>query len=192
VTRHLLKEPIVAGTRRRTLVAAASAAVVLAAVPAAAAVRSATPDVAVNRAFQPVGSASTAFTYDEQGVARGATATVEAFYPGDGTVAVTLELRGLQPFRTYGAHAHVGACTEAPAGAGGHWHFSDAGADPLEEREIWLDVTTDEQGFAKSVALRSHEIPAGDRPMSVVVHALPTDHVTGAAGARLACVTVPF
>ena len=181
-----------AAVRRRTLVLAASAAAVLAAVPAAAAIRSATPDVAVNRAFQPVGSASTAFTYDEQGVARGATATVEAFYPGDGTTAVTLELRGLQPFRTYGAHAHVGACTEAPSGAGGHWHFPDGGAGPIEEREIWLDVTTDEQGYAKSVALRGQDIPADDRPMSVVVHALPTDHSSGAAGGRLACVSVPF
>ena len=177
--------------RRRTLVLAASATLALAAVPAAAAVRTATPDVAVNRAFQPVGAASTAFTYDEQGVARGATVTVEAFYPGDGTSAVTLELRGLQPFRTYGAHAHVGACTEAPGGAGGHWHFPDAGG-PLEEREIWLDVTTDEQGYAKAVALRGHDIPAGDRPMSVVLHALPTDQSTGAAGGRLACVSVPF
>ena len=134
----------------------------------------------------------TAFTYDEQGPGRARRPPSRRSTSGDGTIAVTLELRGLQPFRTYGAHAHVGACTEAPAGAGGHWHFSDAGADPLEEREIWLDVTTDEQGFAKSVALRGHDIPAGDRPMSVVVHALPTDHATGAAGARLACVTVPF
>ena len=181
-----------AAVRRRTIVLAASAAAVLVAGPALGAMRSATPDVAVNRAFQPVGSASTAFTYDEQGVPRGATASVEGFYAGNGTTAVTLELRGLEPFRTYGAHAHVGTCTDSPTGAGGHWHFPDAGADPLEEREIWLDVTTDEQGYAKTVALRGHDIPTGDRPMSVVVHASPTDHATGAAGARLACVTVPF
>jgi superoxide dismutase, Cu-Zn family len=181
----------VSTTRRRTLVLVASMGAVLIAVPAVAAVRSALPDVAVTKAFQPAGSATTAFTYDQHGVPQGATASVQSFAL-DGTTAVTLELRGLTAFRTYGAHLHVGACTESPAGAGGHWHFPDSSEPALEEREVWLDVTTDEQGYAKSVALRADSIPTGDRPMSVVVHAQPTDSATGAAGARLACVTVPF
>jgi hypothetical protein len=42
------------------------------------------------------------------------------------------------------------------------------------------------------VALRGDSIPDGDRPMSVVVHALPTDPSSGLAGGRLACVTVAF
>jgi Cu-Zn family superoxide dismutase len=178
--------------RHRAFALAAVICSVLVAAPAVAAMRSATPDVSTHRAFQPVSSATTAFTYDESGVPQGATASVEAFYLGDGSTAVTLELRGLAPFRTYGAHAHVGACTQAPAGAGGHWHFPDTDGSVLEEREIWLDVTTDEQGYAKSVALRADSIPDGDRPMSVVVHALPTDPSSGLAGGRLACVTVAF
>ena len=178
--------------RHRALALSAVIASVLVAAPAVAAMRTATPDVSTHRAFQPVSSASSAFTYDENGVPQGATATVEAFYLGDESTAVTLELRGLVPFRTYGAHAHVGACTAAPTGAGGHWHFPGSEEPTLEQREIWLDVTTDEQGHAMSVALRADGVPSGDRPMSVVVHALPTDPSNGGAGPRLACVTVPF
>ncbi len=178
--------------RRRALALAAVICSLLVAAPAVAAMRTATPDVSTHRAFQPVSSATTAFTYDENGVPQGAMASVEAFYLGDGSTAVTLELRGLAAFRTYGAHAHVGACSDAPTGAGGHWHFPGTEGDSLEQREIWLDVTTDEQGYAKSVALRSDSIPSGDRPMSIVVHALATDPTSGLAGGRLACVTVPF
>lgn len=184
-------------TLRTALPLTAAALVVLLAVPAVASMRSATPDAQEHGAFQPVDHATTAFTYDQGLVSRGATATVEAFYldagrPDGFRSAVTLEVRGLVPFRTYGAHAHVGTCTGVPGGAGGHWAFPGSTAATLEDREIWLDITTDEQGDAKSVAVRTDAVPPTGRPMSVVIHANPTNVTTGGAGARLACLTVAF
>ena len=75
--------------RHRTFALAAVICSVLVAAPAVASMRSATPDVSTHRAFQPVSSPTTAFTYDESGVPQGATASVEAFYLGDGSTAVT-------------------------------------------------------------------------------------------------------
>lgn len=178
--------------RRRVLAGATALASIAVVTPAAlAATRSDNPDAQTHAALQPVGHATQAFTYDPA-APQGATAHVEAFYLEDGRTVVSLEVRGLQPFRTYGAHAHAGTCDANPLSAGGHWDFPGSAAAELEQREIWLDVTTDEQGYAKAVAVRSDLIPHDDRPMSVVIHASPTHATTGAAGARLACVTVPF
>lgn len=177
--------------RRRILVGATALASIVVTPAAVAWAQSQTPDAKTHAALQPVGHATNAFTYDPA-APRGATAHVEAFYLEDDRTVVSLEVRGLQPFRTYGAHAHVGSCTSNAAASGGHWDFPDSTAPHLEHREIWLDLTTDERGYAKSVAVRDEVVPQDDRPMSVVVHANPTDATSGAAGARLACVTVPF
>ncbi len=56
-----------------------------------------------------------------------------------------------------------------------------------EDTEVWLDITVDD-GAGTSTASVPFVPLAGNR--SVVIHALATDHHTGAAGARLACLPV--
>ena len=61
----------------------------------------------------------------------------------------------------------------------------------MHEKEIWLDATVKDDGNAESgtsVPWRVAEGAAG----SVVIHAQPTNHDTGDAGARNVCTTVPF
>ncbi|HEY8482213.1 MAG TPA: superoxide dismutase family protein [Spirillospora sp.] len=94
--------------------------------------------------------------------------------------------------RTFGAHVHVNACGPRPEDAGPHYRNPDAEpGTPLREKEIWLDVTIGDDGHG-----RSHvDVPwrvARDAAGSIVVHAEPTEPRTGDAGARLACITVPF
>jgi superoxide dismutase, Cu-Zn family len=132
---------------------------------------------------------------------RGPTVVHDAAYAGlrtqvhswaaGGQTEMRLMVRGLPPHRTFGAHVHVAPCGADPMASGGHYqHAADPGL-PLASREIWLDVTTDDDG----TGVASTEVPwlieAGTAG-SVVIHADPTNPVTGAAGARLACTDVPF
>ncbi|HET6969012.1 MAG TPA: superoxide dismutase family protein [Ornithinibacter sp.] len=95
---------------------------------------------------------------------------------------------------TFGAHLHVGPCVagNGPA-AGGHYN-TDVEADILppdneisEDTEMWLDITVDDGAATATASVPFVPVP-GTR--SVVVHALETDHHTGVAGARLACLPV--
>ena len=93
---------------------------------------------------------------------------------------------------TYGAHLHVGPCI-AGNGAAALAHYNTdvlAGVTPpeiSEDTEVWLDITIDD-GAGTATASVPFVPLAGQR--SVVVHAMETDHHTGAAGARLACLPV--
>jgi Cu-Zn family superoxide dismutase len=69
-------------------------------------------------------------------------------------------------------------------------HSTDA-AVPLEQREVWLDVTSDAQGRGVATTTVPWSFAPGTAG-SVVIHALPTDPQTGLAGARLACTSVAF
>ncbi|HLF40908.1 MAG TPA: superoxide dismutase family protein [Acidimicrobiia bacterium] len=136
--------------------------------------------------------------YDVAGnPAAGVTARVHEVVTGGRTTTVTLHLHGFaadQAGRTFGAHAHSGPCGTVGTSAGPHYTHPDA-APTLEEREIWLDFTVDAGGTAHAKATRdwtfeaTETAPFGAR--SVVVHAMPTDP-GGVAGARLACIEVPF
>ena len=53
-----------------------------------------------------------------------------------------------------------------------------------EDTEIWLDFTVDDGAGTATASVPFVPLP-GER--SVVVHAMETDHHTGAAGPRLAC-----
>ena len=94
--------------------------------------------------------------------------------------------------KTFGVHVHVNKCGPDPADAGPHYHNPDAPPEtPMHEKEIWLDATVKDDGNAESgtsVPWRVAEGAAG----SVVIHAQPTNHDTGDAGARNVCTTVPF
>ena len=138
-----------------------------------------------------------------------ATARVRAVYNAAGDTIVTLHVRGLNPNRTYGAHAHVNPCGLTGTAAGPHYQFSlDPAATPSAPssnpvfanpvNEIWLDVTTNAAGNGVAMATQPWQFAPGKAPKSVIIHAEPTrtgaqgDTPAGSAGARLACVDVGF
>ena len=134
-----------------------------------------------------------------QPLPEGATAKVHSLETGDGRTVVTLHVRGLQPLTQYGAHAHVNACGATGPAAGGHYQFERGGAtDPAfanPRNEIWLDLTTNASGNGHAKAVVDRRIPSDRRPASVIIHERHTSTgpgVAGTAGARVACLTVPF
>ena len=123
----------------------------------------------------------------------GARAAVQIVASGRSSHAV-LRVRGIAGVdgQTFGAHLHLGPCI-AGNGAAALGHYNTdvlAGVTPpevSEDTEVWLDVTVDD-GAGTATASVPFVPTAGTR--SVVVHALATDHHTGLAGARLACLPV--
>jgi Cu-Zn family superoxide dismutase len=179
-----------------------------AAAPAGSAVPSAggdTPSRSVEVVLAPPERATDAFTYNPALAPEGAEVEVEIDTSG-GSTAVNLGVSGLLPNRGYAAHAHVNPCGATgdvagphfqnqpdPAAAPGKPSTDPAYANP--QNEIWLDLRTDGDGDGDSTA----RVPftfADRAPASVVIHEAETTATTpgqaGVAGARLACVTVPF
>ena len=128
----------------------------------------------------------TATTYDTALVPVGAQGSV-ASTATDGTTTVTLEVRGLQPGRTYGAPAHTKPCGATGADAGPHFQNDP---DPVRP-----GLTTDGTGAGTASTTVPWEFTGDRRAHSVVIHAMPTatdaGHA-GTAGARAACITVAF
>ncbi|MFE2031992.1 superoxide dismutase family protein [Streptomyces scopuliridis] len=141
-----------------------------------------------------------AVTYDWTKVPVGTHITVVE-RTGARTTGVELAVSGLLPNRVYGAHAHTKPCGRAPEDAGPHYqHIKDPhqpSTDPAyanAANEVWLDLTTDARGRAVAESTHDWRFRRGEA-RSVVIH----DHGTmtdpgdaGTAGARLACLTVPF
>ena len=92
--------------------------------------------------------------------------------------------------RVFGAHAHTKPCASDPAASGPH-HANPASdaTKSLAAREVWLDVNVDGLGRGTSFALFDWRIKKGDSG-SVVIHAEPTNMITGTAGARILCTTI--
>lgn len=123
----------------------------------------------------------------------GAAAIVIATERGTSTT-VTLKLRGLDRTiagTTLGAHVHVGNCVEGDGAAAGAHYNSTGGTTISDQTEVWLDFTVKANGTAKATAKVPFIIPA-DGAGAVVIHAMETNEITGAAGARLACLPVNF
>ena len=118
------------------------------------------------------------------------TTQVHAWTRGDST-QVRLMVVGLPPGRTFGAHVHTGRCGTDPLASGGHYQHPAAPGTALAAREVWLDVTSGADGRAVSSTTVPWSFAPGTAG-SVVIHAQPTNPVTGGAGARLACTTVDF
>jgi len=121
-----------------------------------------------------------------------AAAHVAAVLTPSGRTQVRLVVDGFPDTRTFGAHVHKGSCAVNKAGG----HYQHVPGQVLDGSEIWLDVTTDELGHGTSTAtadwrpVRDAGHPEGAH--AVVVHANPTNVVTGAAGPKLGCLDVPF
>jgi len=185
---------------------AASAPPPSAAAPSATAGSTATADdTDVDGVLAPPDGASNAFTYNPALAPEGAQVDVEVDARG-GTTEIRLDVEGMLPNRGYAAHAHVNACGPTGDAAGPHFQNQvDPAAAPGKpstdpafanpQNEIWLDLRTDGEGNGESRA----EVPFAftDRaPASIVIHEAETTGTApgqaGSAGARLACVTVPF
>lgn len=136
-------------------------------------------------------------------VPAGASAEVHSVETGDGRTIVTLHVTGLAPSTEYGAHAHVNACGPVSGlTAGPHFQFEKDPVSPSTDpayanpdNEIWLDLTTNAAGNGHAKAVVDWQFAREDRPRSVIIHAEHTatgPDDSGMAGARLACLTVPF
>ncbi len=91
-----------------------------------------------------------------------------------------------------GAHVHVGPCVAGnPSVAGPHYNAASPTQVINDQTEVWLDFEISRRGKGRAEAVVPFVIPPGGA-MSVVIHALHTDHGTGLAGARWACLPVPF
>jgi Cu-Zn family superoxide dismutase len=193
------------GTQRPTAHAgsAATAATALArsvpATPAARGARLDRPVIAIGQ-FGPADGGGDALTYDQDLVPVGAQAAVAAYTWPFGTTTV-LAVTGLVPRRTYGAHVHVNSCGAEPTDAGPHVQFVEDPVQPSVDpryanprNEIWLDFHTDANGVGYAVSTVYWPITAKTAG-AVVIHEHRTSRrpgEAGMAGARLACLTVPF
>ncbi|WP_433540127.1 hypothetical protein ACQP10_29980 [Streptosporangium sandarakinum] len=169
--------------------------------------------IVYDAALAPPG-ASVQVTAESGSVFAVTTATVSGFLPGR-TYGAHLHVDpcGKKPaaagphFRRPGdaGHSHSGA-GHGPGAKTGH---SDPGAkaghsDPgaghghdgagaSAATEFWLDFTTDATGAATATSRQDWAFTPAHRPRSLVVHAEPTTTSgpdAGAAGARVACVTL--
>jgi Cu/Zn superoxide dismutase len=122
-----------------------------------------------------------------------ASAAVQIVSSGSSSHTV-LRVRGIEGAegQTFGAHLHAGPCVAGqPAAALGHYNTDVlAGVVPpevSERTEVWLDFTVEDGGGTATAS-----VPFVPRPgtRSIVIHAAATDHTTGTAGARLACLPV--
>jgi Cu-Zn family superoxide dismutase len=164
-------------------------------------VPSATPERTVQVGATFTTSPGTAVTYDTALVPAGARVAVSS-ETGDGGTTVTLAVRGLEPDRRYGAHAHAAPCGDTGDAAGPHFQNE---VDPVQpsvdpafanpQNEIWLDLQTDSAGAGTASATVPWGFTRDRRAQSVVIHAMPTATApgeAGTAGARAGCVTVEF
>jgi Cu-Zn family superoxide dismutase len=196
-------------TARLLAVAAAGSVLVVAA--AALPAGAATGPVDAGGTFAAPADATTAFTYDASQVPVGARVAVHAVPTGSGRTVVVLHAWGLLPDETYGAHAHYLPCGATGTAAGAHYQnapdpavngsLTAASTNPAyanPANEVWLDLVTngDGNGRAQTVVDWPFRPTATGGPRSVILHLNPTSSggtvPAGNAGARLACVTVPF
>jgi len=119
----------------------------------------------------------------------------DAFSSG-GKMRVKLTVSGLPADRHFGSHIHKLACSDNKAG--GHYQnmpFPDGGSatDPTyanSMNEVWLDFMTDATGAATSEA-NVNWIPREGEAKALMIHDMMTME-GGVAGAKLACISMPF
>ncbi|MFE2876111.1 superoxide dismutase family protein [Streptomyces roseus] len=158
-------------------------------------------DVTIQDEFRAAGGrpAQQAVTFDTEAVPVGSWVTVIERV-GDDT-HVELRLQGVEANRTFGAHVHQKPCADEPNDSGPHYQDAHDPEQPSTNpayanphNEVWLDVRTDGRGDGGAAATQAWRFRPG-QARSVVIHEHAThtgDHAAGTAGARLACVNVPF
>lgn len=120
----------------------------------------------------------------------GASATVRMTLGTDRS-AFVLRVRGIDRSAagtTYGAHLHTGPCVPGDGAAAGP-HYNSATPPVVDDdHEVWLDFSVTAGGTGRATAVVPFVPVHGAR--SVVIHEMATNHETGGAGARLACLPV--
>ncbi|HMI85413.1 MAG TPA: hypothetical protein VK550_15060 [Polyangiaceae bacterium] len=121
--------------------------------------------------------------------------SADAFALGGGKMRVKLTVSALPANRPFGSHIHKLACEDTKAG--GHYQNNpapDGGAnDPAfanAANEVWLDFVTDASGAASKETTVDF-VPRTGQAKSVVIHDMLTMD-GGLAGAKLACINMPF
>jgi len=121
--------------------------------------------------------------------------SAEAFSSGS-TMRLKLTVSGLPANRPFGSHLHKLACADMKAG--GHYQnmpfpADGSATDPTyanNMNEVWLDFVTDATGAATSEAIVNF-LPRTGEAKAIMIH----DTMTmsgGVAGAKLACINMPF
>ncbi|MGP3977001.1 hypothetical protein ACTWQF_23905 [Streptomyces sp. 8N114] len=141
-----------------------------------------------------------AVTYDQAKVPSGA-AIMVARKATEHRTTVRLQVRGLLPDRSYGAHVHTEPCGARPDDSGPHYQHRKDPVQPSTDpryanprNEVWLDFTTDHKGRGEAVSRHNWTFREG-KAGSVVLHEKHTSTKpghAGQAGARLACFSVPL
>ncbi len=111
-----------------------------------------------------------------------------------GTTTVLLLVSGLDRAAAgthLGAHVHSGTCVAGDGAAAGPHYNSTGGGVISPSTEVWLDFSIGRNGHGWAMATVPFTIPSGGAS-AVVIHAMATDHGSGAAGPRWACLPVAF
>ena len=132
-------------------------------------------------------------------------------YPESGTASFKLRVEDIATSaagRTFGAHLHTDPCHIVGTGgrAGPHYNHDVVTGDVVparisSETEVWFDLVPSDNGVATAnitvpfapddselILPLTNQI-SGD--MAVIIHALPTNSGSGAAGFRQACMPLP-
>ncbi|MFI9238739.1 superoxide dismutase family protein [Streptomyces sp. NPDC053079] len=161
------------------------------------------PGVVVNAEFKSAAAGEDtkpAVTFDTKTIPVGSRVSVVERTGRDGT-QVELRVQGVEANRTFGAHVHTQACGTVPDASGPHYQNlkdpKQPSTDPAyanARNEVWLDLTTDKDGDGGAESTVKWNFRT-DEARSVVIHEHATETApghAGMAGARLACVDVPF
>jgi Cu-Zn family superoxide dismutase len=121
--------------------------------------------------------------------------SAEAYSTGGNKMRVKLTVSGLPANRPFGSHLHKLACDDNKAGPHyQHEQAPDGGAtDPKyanNKNEVWLDFTTNAMGEGSAEATVDW-IPRAGEAKAIIIHDTLT-MTGGTAGARLACINIPF
>ncbi|MFG1706345.1 superoxide dismutase family protein [Nonomuraea sp. M3C6] len=136
------------------------------------------------------GTGTGAIAYDRRLAPKGSQASLTTESTGNKT-RTSLVVEGLLPRRHYGAHLHAKACGKKPDDSGPHYQHHAGQINP--DSEVWLDVTTNDDGAGRSTARHDWALDPAKLPGSLVIHAQPTKTSgpqVGTAGARIACLTL--
>jgi superoxide dismutase, Cu-Zn family len=127
--------------------------------------------------------------------AKGIMGSAKAWVNGEATT-ITLDVSGLPAKTQFGSHLHKQDC--ATDKAGGHYQHNAAPSMEMVStpeyantaNEVWLDFETDDAGAASKTVTVNWVVRATEAK-AVIIHEKWTD-ANGKAGAKYACISMPF